>query len=176
MWTNKRVLDRARPPASRRVAGEIKTGVQEWKARDAFHSCTPVLGTESSLEQNRLHHTPARFKRLGGPLLTAAPGFTVNKARRKWSSHEGQPLGNVPQGLNRLRKKGPISGEIPEKRTAGAEALIDLIGFVPGMNPRPTARTSFSAACSAQVFIGSLWARLAAASRALSKHPASLRL
>jgi hypothetical protein len=41
---------------------------------------------------------------------------------------------------------------MPEKRTSGAKALIDLIGFVPGMNPRPTARTSFSAACEVVPF------------------------
>jgi hypothetical protein len=34
-----------------------------------------------------------------------------------------------------------------EKHTSGAKARIDSIGFMPGMNPRPTARRSFSAAC-----------------------------
>ena len=37
-------------------------------------------------------------------------------------------------------------GATSEKRTAGAEAHAVLVGFMPGMNPRPTARTSFSAA------------------------------
>jgi hypothetical protein len=37
-------------------------------------------------------------------------------------------------------------GEISEKRTSGAEALVDSAGCIPGINPRPTARTSISAA------------------------------
>jgi len=49
---------------------------------------------------------------------------------------------------------------MPKKRTAGAEALIDLIGFVPGINPRPTAGTSFSAACEDQPTLEAPSARL----------------
>src|SRR6202044_3589057 len=44
-------------------------------------------------------------------------------------------------------EKGFVSFERLEKHTSGAEAHVDLIGFMPGINPRPTARTSFSAAC-----------------------------
>jgi outer membrane lipoprotein carrier protein len=39
--------------------------------------------------------------------------------------------------------------EMHEKHASGAEAPIGSCGFVPGMNPRPTARMSFSAACLA---------------------------
>ncbi len=46
-------------------------------------------------------------------------------------------------------EKGPVSGGMPEEHTSGAKALIDSTGIVPGMNPRPTARTKFSAACEA---------------------------
>jgi len=42
-----------------------------------------------------------------------------------------------------------ISPGKPEKHTSGAEAHVDFIGFMPGINPRPTARMSFSAACKA---------------------------
>jgi hypothetical protein len=40
-------------------------------------------------------------------------------------------------------EKGFVSFERLEKHTSGAEAHVDLIGFMPGINPRPTARTSF---------------------------------
>ena len=51
------------------------------------------------------------------------------------------------QGPEQAAEKGLISGERPEKHTSGAKAHIDSIGFIPGINPRPTARMSFSAAC-----------------------------
>ena len=47
-------------------------------------------------------------------------------------------------------EKGRISGEDLEKHTAGAEARFDSIAFMPGINPRHTARRSFSAACKAR--------------------------
>jgi hypothetical protein len=47
-------------------------------------------------------------------------------------------------------EKGQISGEKLEKHTSGAEAHIGFIGFMPGINPRPTARVSFFAACKAR--------------------------
>ncbi|MGD0631499.1 MAG: tRNA lysidine(34) synthetase TilS [Terracidiphilus sp.] len=49
-------------------------------------------------------------------------------------------------------EKDTVSGGIPEEHTSGAKAHIDLIGFVPGMNPRPTARASFSAGSEAQAY------------------------
>jgi hypothetical protein len=42
-----------------------------------------------------------------------------------------------------VAQKGLLSGEIPEKYTSGAEAGVDCIGLVPGINPRPTARMKF---------------------------------
>jgi hypothetical protein len=58
-------------------------------------------------------------------------------------------------------EKGLVLGETRQKHTSGAEALVDLIGFMPGINPRPTARTSFSASCEAVPFRtvhgGKLW-------------------
>jgi tRNA/rRNA methyltransferase len=54
-------------------------------------------------------------------------------------------------GAKEVAEKGWLSGEMPEKHTSGAKAPIDSIGFVPGIDPRPTARLSFSAACKARV-------------------------
>jgi hypothetical protein len=72
-------------------------------------------------------------------------------------------------GAQQAAEKGQISGEKLEKHTSGAEAHIDFIGFMPGINPRPTVRIprptvriprptvrmGFSAACKAHLF---LWA------------------
>src|ERR1022692_1740846 len=49
-------------------------------------------------------------------------------------------------------EKGLISSEIPEKHSSGAEARIDFACVIPGINPRPTARMSFSAACKVVPF------------------------
>ena len=49
---------------------------------------------------------------------------------------------------------------VQKKHPSGAKALNNLIGFVPGMNPRPTARTSFSAACKARLSFHLFTARL----------------
>jgi len=40
-----------------------------------------------------------------------------------------------------------IWAETDKKHTSVAKATVHSVGFIPGMNPRPTARTSFSAAC-----------------------------
>jgi len=41
---------------------------------------------------------------------------------------------------------------MPEEHTSGAKAHVDLMSLIPGMNPRPTARMSFSAACKVVPF------------------------
>ena len=41
-------------------------------------------------------------------------------------------------------------GRISEEHTSGAKAHADYIAFTPGINPRPTLKPSFSAACSAR--------------------------
>jgi hypothetical protein len=46
-------------------------------------------------------------------------------------------------GAKQAAEKGRISGEELEKHTSRAEAHIDFIGFMPGINPRPTARMVF---------------------------------
>jgi hypothetical protein len=52
-------------------------------------------------------------------------------------------------GAKEVAEKGLRSSENPQKHASGAEAQADSIGFSPGINPRPTARLSFSAACKA---------------------------
>ena len=51
------------------------------------------------------------------------------------------------QGVKQVAEKLGISGGICREHTSGAKAHVDLIDFVPGINPRPTARVRFSAAC-----------------------------
>src|ERR1035437_8793140 len=43
-----------------------------------------------------------------------------------------------------------------QQRISGAEAPTDSTGFIPGINPRPTALPSFSAACKARPFLSSI--------------------
>ena len=54
-----------------------------------------------------------------------------------------------PLGAEQAAEKDQFPDERPERRTSGAKAHIDSIGFLPGINPRPTARMSFSADCGA---------------------------
>jgi peptidyl-prolyl cis-trans isomerase SurA len=75
----------------------------------------------------------------------------------------------VPAGAEEAAEKGPVSNGIPREDTSGAKALIDLNGFVPGMNPRPTARTSFSAASDAQAHFAAFAAPFDFAQGKLSK-------
>jgi hypothetical protein len=48
------------------------------------------------------------------------------------------------------------SGEIVGKHTSGAKAQVDYIAFTPGINPRPTLKPSFSAACKARRILNHL--------------------
>ena len=48
---------------------------------------------------------------------------------------------------SRLRKKARYASEKPEKHTSGAKADVDFARLMPGINPRHTARGSFSASC-----------------------------
>jgi hypothetical protein len=49
----------------------------------------------------------------------------------------------LPSGAKQAAEKRLFSSKEPEKHTSGAKALVDLIGFMPGINPRPTARMNF---------------------------------
>jgi hypothetical protein len=44
-------------------------------------------------------------------------------------------------------EKGRDFGEIGRKHTSVPKGRLDLTAFMPGMNPRPTSRESFSASC-----------------------------
>jgi hypothetical protein len=58
-------------------------------------------------------------------------------------------------GAKQAAERGLISGDSPQKHTSVAKAAADSIVFIPGMNPRPTARMRFFAECKAQsVFCG----------------------
>lgn len=48
-------------------------------------------------------------------------------------------------------EKGLAASEKLRKRTSGAEARVDSIAVYAGMNPRPTARISFSATGRANI-------------------------
>jgi hypothetical protein len=67
------------------------------------------------------------------------------------SDHGLLPKRTFPQGLKKAAEKGRLAGQFPERHTAGAKAQVHSIGLLPGINPRPTARLSFSAACKAQL-------------------------
>ena len=69
----------------------------------------------------------------------------------------------ILSGAKQAAEKGHISGRVPERRTSGAKALADSIGFMPGINPQPTARRVLSAACKARASLTSFVARLKAA-------------
>jgi hypothetical protein len=57
-------------------------------------------------------------------------------------------------------EKGLFWVKSGKKHTSGAKARADSVALVPGINPWPTARTSFSAACKADPALGLLSARL----------------
>ena len=69
-------------------------------------------------------------------------------------------IGKLASGAKQAAEKGHISGENLERHASGAEAHIDFIDFMPGINPRHTARIGFSAACKAQVYSRPFTARL----------------
>ena len=62
-----------------------------------------------------------------------------------------QQLQKRASAAEQAAEKVLISPGEPERHTSGAEAHMDIIGFMPGINPRPTARVSFSAGSEACV-------------------------
>jgi hypothetical protein len=68
----------------------------------------------------------------------------------------GEVGGEWGAGAKQAAEKGMITSEIPEKHTSAAEATIDSNGLIPGINPRPTAGTSFFAVCKAYEDFGGL--------------------
>jgi hypothetical protein len=66
------------------------------------------------------------------------------------------PLKSLPSGAEQAAEKPLIWVKCDEKHPSGAKARIDSVDLMPGMNPWPTARTSFSAACEAQESFGQM--------------------
>src|SRR5207344_1731376 len=65
-----------------------------------------------------------------------------------------------PAGVKETAEKGRISSEMPEELASGAKARADNAWIMPGINPRPTARSSFSAAWEAGSDFAAFSARL----------------
>ena len=61
------------------------------------------------------------------------------------SSHGGIETGASLELLKRLRKKARSTSKRPEKHTSVAKAHAYFARLMPGINPRPTDRGSFSA-------------------------------
>jgi hypothetical protein len=95
------------------------------------------------------------YSRWGDGKSTAIPNFYFywvgihEKFVRTPCVRAKETLNNVgcgaesPSGTKEAAEKGRIPGEKLEEHTSGAEAHIDFIGFMPGINPRPTARMVF---------------------------------
>ena len=76
-------------------------------------------------------------------------------SERSWASApEGrfEIVQKYPSVAKQAAEKLMFSREMVEKHTAGAKAHVDSTAFVPGINPRPTVRLRFSAACKAITF------------------------
>jgi hypothetical protein len=75
-------------------------------------------------------------------------------------SHEKQTAGAKAQQLfcgaygttEQAAEKVPFPSNKQEKHTSVAKATAYFIGFIPGINPRPTTRMSFSASCEVMPF------------------------
>ena len=74
-----------------------------------------------------------------------------SKRLRKNSETHVKLAEGMLAGAEQAAERGLISGDSPQNNTSVAKATADSIVFVPGMNPRPTARMSFSSDCEAHV-------------------------
>ena len=63
-------------------------------------------------------------------------------------------------GAERAAEKGLFPKEKCEKHASGPEGHIHFMPLIPGINPRPTARRSFSAAFEAHDHLAMVTARL----------------
>jgi hypothetical protein len=79
--------------------------------------------------------------------------------RSKWRGFGEERPEMQAAGVKQAAEKDNIPGGKLEKHTSGAESRIDWIDFIPGINPRPTARMSFSAAYKARIAFWALLAR-----------------
>jgi hypothetical protein len=79
---------------------------------------------------------------------------------RKKSERKANLAKDESAGAKQAAEKDLFLAEMPENRTSGAKAHDDCIALMSGINPGPTARTSFSAACKARLILLALSARL----------------
>ena len=88
-----------------------------------------------------------------GPEGTLLPPMKRALFPSESSSHAGakarSSFASFSARLNSLLKKSLDPNRNPEKLVSGAKARVDFSRVMPGMNPRPTARTTFSASCEA---------------------------
>jgi len=77
---------------------------------------------------------------------------------------KGDPQGLKPSSLlavcgttEQLAEKGTLSQRIRKRHTSAAKAGVHFARFVPGINPRPTARKTFSASCEVVPFQNIVW-------------------
>ena len=145
------ILEMARFKASGSARKLIVAGCLVERYRDEIMKSIPevdaVVGTgelESILEAAGL----AMPETLASP-FNILNGSAAEVRSGKESQAGTHKHGDVLNGALQAAEKGQFSGEQPEKRTSGAKAHVDSIGFLPGINPRPTTRMSFSAACLA---------------------------
>jgi len=71
------------------------------------------------------------------------PGSEAAEKLKLHAKNEEIHLAGAEEAAGKLG----IWGEICGKHTSTAKADNDSVGLVPGINPRPTARMSFSASC-----------------------------
>jgi len=64
-----------------------------------------------------------------------------------------------PAGAKQAAEKLDNLAETGEKHTSGPKGRVDCVAFTPGMNPRPTSKQGFSAACKAPFLLLALSAR-----------------
>jgi methionyl-tRNA synthetase len=81
--------------------------------------------------------------------VSAPPAATTMKDSEKEEIVRAVPEKSA-SGAKQAAEKPLIWVKCDEKHSSGAKARIDSVDLMPGMNPWPTARTSFSAACKAQ--------------------------
>jgi len=109
-------------------------------------------------------HNPNPDSLLNGTSVAVCPGLLCWRvARRAVACGEAHAAGATEAGERGQKSSKTLNmavgGDRPageraavwlrelQNHTSGAEAHVDLIGLMPGINPRPTARRRFPAAC-----------------------------
>ena len=78
------------------------------------------------------------------------PSFAIRRWARYRNRGRARARKDIPQGLlKRLRKTRDRAKSIPR----GLKPTMIYMTFMPGINPRPTLKQSFSAACKARYIL-----------------------